>query len=81
MALVVIGALFVIVGLTMAAVRTAGRGRLSQPNTQTSATQTSARPNTLEPTGEGRRLSLKADLAGLGMAAVGAILILAGALS
>jgi hypothetical protein len=76
MTLVVVGALLVIIGITLAAVRTAGRGRLSQPNTQASA-----RPNTLEPTGKGRRLSLKADLLGLGMAAVGAILILAGALS
>jgi len=76
MALVAIGALFVIVGVAMAAVRTAGRGRLSQPNTQLSA-----RPNTLEPTGEGRRLNIKADLLGLGMAALGAILIVAGALS
>ena len=76
MAIVVIGALFVIAGVAMAAVRTVGRGRLSQPNTQTSG-----RPNTLEPTGKGRRLSLKVDLLGLGMAAVGAILIFAGALS
>jgi len=76
MALVVIGALFVIVGVAMAAIRTAGRGRLSQANTPASA-----RPNTLEPSGQGRRLSLKADLLGLGMAALGAILIVAGALS
>lgn len=76
MALVVIGALLVIVGITLAAVRTAGRGRLSQSNTRTSA-----RPDTLEPTGKGRRLSLKADLLGLGVAALGALLILAGALS
>ena len=76
MALVVIGALFVIVGVAMAAARTAGRGRLSQPNTQASN-----RPNTLEPTGMGRRLSLKADLLGLGIAAVGAVLIFAGALA
>jgi hypothetical protein len=75
MALVVIGALLVIVGITMAAVRTAGRGRLSQSNAQISA-----RPNTLEPTGKGRRLSLRADLLGLGIAAAGAILIFAGAL-
>jgi hypothetical protein len=74
MALVVIGAVFVIVGVALAAVRTAGWGRLSQPTT-------SARPTTLEPTGKGRRLSLKADLPGLGLAALGAILILAGALS
>jgi hypothetical protein len=76
MALVVIGALLVIAGITLAAVRTAGQGRLSQSNTQTSA-----RPNTLEPTGRGRRLSLKADLLGLGIAALGVVLIFAGALS
>jgi len=76
MALVVIGALFVIVGVARAAIRTAGRGRLSRSNTQLSA-----RPSTLEPTGMGRRLSLKADLLGLGMAVLGAILIFAGALS
>jgi hypothetical protein len=75
MTLVVIGALFVIAGVAMAAARTAGRGRLSQPNTQ------SAEANTLEPTGKGRRLSFKADLLGLGMVALGAILIFAGALS
>jgi len=75
MALVVIGALLVIGGVAVAAVRTAGRGRLSQP------TQTSAPLNTLEPTGKGRRLSLKADLLGLGLVALGVIFILAGALA
>jgi hypothetical protein len=74
MVFVVIGALLVIVGIAVAAARTAGRGRLSQANSQTSAG-----PNTLEPTGKGRRLSLKADLLGLGIAALGAILIFAGA--
>jgi hypothetical protein len=74
MVFVVIGALLVIVGIAVAAARTAGRGRLSQPNSQTSAG-----PKTLEPTGRGRRLSLKADLLGLGIAALGAILIFAGA--
>ena len=75
MALVVVGALLVIVGIVMAAVRTAGRGRLSQPKPQSTG-----QPTTLEPTGEGRRLSLKADLLGLGIAALGAVLIFAGAL-
>lgn len=75
MALVVIGALLVIVGVAMAAVRTAGRGRLSQPQTKASAPL-----NTLEPAGKGRRLSLKADLPGLVLAALGAILIFVGAL-
>jgi hypothetical protein len=76
MALVVAGVVLVIVGVALAAVRTAGSGRLSQPNAQTSV-----RPTTLEPTGKGRRFSLKADLPGLGMAALGGLLILAGALS
>lgn len=75
MVLVVIGAVLVIVGVAIAAIRTAGGGRLSQPNAATSA-----RRGTLEPSGRGRRLSLKADLPGLGMAALGAILIFAGAL-
>ncbi len=76
MALVVIGALLVVVGIAMAAVGTAGRGRLSQPNAQASA-----QPKTLEPTGKGRRLSLKPDLLGLGMAGLGAALLLASALT
>lgn len=76
MALVVIGALLVIVGVAVAALRTAGRGRLSQPGARTLA-----QPNTLEPTGKGRRLSLKADLLGLGIAALGAAFILGAAVS
>lgn len=76
MALVVIGALLVIAGVALAAGRTAARGRLSQVNARSAAG-----PATLEPSGKGRRLSVKADLLGLGMAAVGAILILVGALT
>ena len=73
MALVLIGALLVIVGVGMAAGRTAARGRLSQ------SPPTSAQPDTLEPTGQGRRLSLKADLPGFGLAALGVVLIIVGA--
>ena len=76
MTLVVIGAVFVIVGVAMAAARTAGRGRLSAPNTQMEAGR-----KTLEPPGQGRRLSLKADLLGLAIVALGGLLIFAGALS
>jgi hypothetical protein len=76
MPFVVIGVMLVFVGVAIAAVRTAERGRLSQPNSPASG-----RPGTLEPTGQGRRLSFKADLFGLGMAALGALLILAGVLS
>lgn len=75
MVLVVLGALCVIIGVAMAAVRTAGHGRLSQPNPPTSG-----QPTTLEPPGKGRRLSVKPDLFGLGMAAMGGILLLAGVL-
>jgi len=76
MALVIIGALLVILGIAMAAVRTAERGQLSDPNERAPAQR-----NTLEPKGRGRRLSLKADAPGLAMAGLGAVLILAGALS
>lgn len=76
MVLVVIGALLVIVGVAMGALRTAGRGQLSEPNAQASL-----RPDTLEPPGRGRRLSLKADLPGLAIAALGVLLIFAGAAS
>ena len=76
MALVVVGAMLVIVGVAIAAIRTAGRGRLSQPDGQASG-----RPGTLEPAGKGGRLSLKPDLLGLVMAVLGVLLIFAGALS
>ena len=76
MALVVIGALLVIAGVALAAGRTAARGRLSQADARSAAG-----PATLEPTGKGRRLSVKADFLGIGMAAAGAILIFVGALS
>jgi uncharacterized membrane protein len=74
MILVVIGILLVIAGVAMAAFRTAESGRLSQPRPR----GTTPRPDTLEPSGKGRRLGLKADLPALGMAALGAVLILAG---
>lgn len=74
MVLLATGVILVIVGIAMTAMRTADRGRLSQPNTE----GTSTRPDTLEPTGKGRRLSLKTDLPGLGMAALGALFILIG---
>jgi len=76
MVLVVIGALLVIAGIAIGALRTAERGRLSEPNAPASL-----RPDTLEPPGRGRRLSLKADLPGMAIAALGAILIFAGAAS
>lgn len=75
MPLVAIGAILILVGVVLAAVRTAQHGRLSQPHSRGA----SARPDTLEPSGEGQRLSIKADLTGLALIAIGAVLMLAGA--
>ena len=75
MLLVWIGALLIIAGVAVAAVRTAQRGRLSEVRARTP----DRHPDTLEPRGEGRRLSLKADLPGLVLIAVGAVLLFAGA--
>ena len=69
------GALCIIAGIVVATLRTLRRGRLSQPRSL-NADDT---PDTLEPTGRGDRLSLGADLPGLGLALVGAVLIFAGA--
>ena len=65
-----IGALLIIAGVTLAAVRTARRGRLSDlsPDPQ--------HPTTLEPQGRGKRLSLKTDLPGIAMVAAGAFILL-----
>jgi hypothetical protein len=70
-----IGALLVISGVVLAAVRTAQRGRLSDVP-RPAAT---AGPDTLEPAGRGRRLAIKADLPGLALIALGAVLLLVGA--
>lgn len=63
-----IGALLVITGVVLTATRTLRRGRLSDPE---------AVRDTLEPKGSGRRLSLKADLPGIALIAVGSLLLLA----
>ena len=76
MLLIWLGALCVITGIVMAAVRTLRRGRLSQPR----SLNDDPRPDTLEPSGRGDRLSLGADLPGIGLALFGAVLIFAGAL-
>src|SRR5258706_7849715 len=74
MFLIAIGALLVISGIVLAAVRTASRGKLSDPH----ATAPGTRSYTLEPLGRGRRLSIKADVPGLALMAIGALLIFAG---
>lgn len=67
MMLVWIGALLVIAGVVLTATRTLQRGRLSDPE---------AVRDTLEPKGSGRRLSVKADLPGIALIAVGSLLLL-----
>lgn len=75
MLLVWAGAILIIAGVAVAAIRTAQRGRLSQVRARTP----DQHPDTLEPTGEGRQLSFKADLPGLILIGVGAVLLLVGA--
>lgn len=67
MTLVWIGALLVIIGVVLTATRTLRRGRLSDPE---------AVRDTLEPKGSGRRLSIKADLPGIVLIAIGSVLLL-----
>ena len=77
MVLIWLGALCIIAGIVVATLRTLRRGRLSQPRSL-NADET---PDTLEPSGRGDRLSLGADLPGIGLALLGAVLIFAGALT
>lgn len=74
MLVIAIGALLIIGGVVLAANATLRRGRLSQDEEPNSH----APRDSLEPTGRGRRLSLKADLPGLAMIAVGVILLFLG---
>lgn len=73
MLIIWIGALLVIAGVVLAAVRTVQSGRLSEARPRTTPT-----PDTLEPQGRGRRLAIKADLPGVALIALGAILLLVG---
>ena len=75
MLLIWVGALCLIVGVVMAGLRTLRRGRLSEPH----SLNANPRPDTLEPSGRGDRLSLRADLPGIGLALFGAVLIFVGA--
>ena len=74
MLLIAIGALLIIVGVVVAANSTLRRGRLSQAEQPISH----APRDTLEPSGQGRRLSLKADLPGLALIAIGVVLLFLG---
>lgn len=75
MLLIAIGALLVISGIALAATRTASRGELSDATAAAPETH----PDTLEPRGRGARLSIKADMPGLALMAIGAMLLFAGA--
>ena len=74
MVLIAIGALLIIGGTVLAANTTLKRGRLSQAEQPISHQPR----DTLEPSGQGRRLSLKADLPGLALIAIGILLLFLG---
>lgn len=76
MLLIAIGAVLVIAGVVIAATATIRRGRMSQAEPPASPETA----GTLEPSGRGRRLSLKADLPGLALMAIGVLLLFAGAM-
>jgi hypothetical protein len=76
MLLISVGVLCMIAGVVVATLRTLQRGRLSQTRTLNN----DETPDTLEPRGRGDRLSLMADLPGIGLALLGAVLIFVGAL-
>lgn len=74
MVLIAIGALLIIIEVVPAATATLRRGRLSQAEQP----DLHAPRDTLEPTGRGSRLGLKADLPGLAIIAIGVILLFLG---
>ena len=75
MLLIWLGAFCTVAGVALAALQTLRRGRLSQPR----SLNANDKPDTLEPRSQGDRLSLGADLPGIGLALVGAVLIFLGA--
>ena len=74
MLLITIGALLAIGGIVLAANSTLKSGRLSEAEEPISHQPR----DSLEPTGRGRRLSLKADLPGLALIAIGILLLFLG---
>lgn len=73
--LIALGALMLISGIALAAMRTASRGKLSDPHAKAGGD----RIQTLEPRGRGDRLGIKADLPGFALMAIGALLLFLGA--
>lgn len=76
MALILIGVLLIIAGVVLSTLKTLKRGKLSQAREPV----TGEPRDTLEPKGQGDRLSLKADMPGAALFLLGAILIFAGAI-
>ena len=77
MLLVWIGALLIVIGVLLSATTTIRRGRLSDAEPPPAGDA----PDTLEPKGRGRRLSLKADVPGIALFVIGAAFQLAAALT
>ena len=69
--LIGLGALLMLAGVVLTAVSTLRRGKLSEPRPHAETPR-----DTLEPRGQGRRLSLRADLPGIALFAAGAVLLL-----
>ena len=74
MLLIALGALLIVAGVVLAAVKQVRHGRLSQDEQPVSH----APRDPLEPIGRGRRLSFKADLPGLALVAIGVFLLFVG---
>jgi hypothetical protein len=68
---IILGALLIISGVALAAARTASQGELSEPH----ATGHGRPVDTLEPQGQGDRLSLRTDMPGLALMAIGALVL------
>ncbi len=69
-----LGAALVVIGVVWSAFTATRRGPLSDPQPPAPGEA----PSTLEPSGRGRRLSLRAELPALGLILVGVVLLLAG---
>ncbi|MGF1549644.1 MAG: hypothetical protein ACFBQW_03800 [Sphingomonadaceae bacterium] len=76
MTVIFIGVALMIGGIVWSTVNTLRRGRLSRAEKPV----THEDRDTLEPSGRGDRLDLQADLPGLALFLIGAVLILAGAI-
>ena len=74
--LIWLGALLLIAGVVFTAARALGRGNLSEPH----ATHSGAVNDTLEPRRPASGLGLRANWQGLALIAIGAILLLGGAI-